>query len=190
MMMADLRDFTPISEKLEPEEVVGILNRHFSHVINVIDRYRGIIVDFYGDAVLVFFDGLHADTSERAADAVKCAYEMQQNAKIFEKENEEMGRPVVKMGIGIHTGEVIVGNIGAETRAKYGIVGSDVNLTARIQSTAAGGKIVISEQTYETLAERINISREFLVCLKGVAEDRKLYEVEAAETDHPTAGAQ
>ena len=178
MMMADIRNFTPIAEKLEPEEVVKLLNRYFAKLIAVVDRYRGIIVDFYGDAILVLFDGLARDVGARAEDAIRCALEMQARMTELEKENVRAGLPPIKMGVGIHTGEVIVGNIGAETRAKYGIVGSNVNLTSRIQSTAGGGRIIISRETYDALAQSIEVAREFKVCLKGVEEDKQLYEID------------
>ena len=77
------------------------------------------------------------------------------------------------------TGDVIVGNIGTESRAKYGIVGSPVNLTDRIQHVAGYGRVVISEATYNTISACVNVSDEFVVCLKGVEEDQKLYEVES-----------
>ncbi|MEW6347983.1 MAG: adenylate/guanylate cyclase domain-containing protein [Thermodesulfobacteriota bacterium] len=181
IMMADIRDFTPIAEKLEPEEVVKMLNRYFAKLIEVIDRYRGIIVDFYGDAILVLFNGFEANVSARALDAVHCAVDMQARMVELERENLQAGLPAVRMGVGIHTGEVIVGNIGAETRAKYGIVGSNVNLTSRIQSTAGGGKIVISEQTYQNVSDKVEVARGFEVCLKGVEEDKKLYEVQSVD---------
>jgi class 3 adenylate cyclase len=164
-----------ISEKLQPEEVIKMLNS-IARMIAVIECYRGIIVDFT-DSILVFFNGMESDIALNAVGAVKCALEMQQELEGFVKENVAQGLPVVTMGIGIHTGEVIVGNIGTETRAKYGIVGSNVNLTDRIQSTAAGGQVVISEKTYEVVADKIKISQQFTVCLKGVEENRTLYEV-------------
>ena len=181
MMMSDLRNFTGIAEKLAPEEIIKMLNRYFGRMVAVIERYRGIVVDFYGDSILVFFNGIESDTADRALDAVRCALEMQREHEMFLRENATQGLPPILMGIGIHTGEVVVGNIGTESRAKYGIVGSDVKLTDRIQSAAAGGKVVISEKTYESLADRITISHEFRVCLKGVDDDKNLYEVESAE---------
>ena len=179
IMMSDLRNFTAISEKLQPEEVIKMLNRYFARMIAVIECYRGIIVDFYGDSILVFFNGMESDIALNAFGAVKCALEMQQAHEGFVKENVARGLPVVGMGIGIHTGEVIVGNIGTETRAKYGIVGSNVNLTDRIQDAAAGGKVIISEKTYEAVADKVKISQQFTVCLKGVEENHTLYEVES-----------
>ncbi len=149
IMMSDLRDFTAKSERLQPEHVIKMLNSYFARMIAVIERHRGIVVDFYGDSILVFFNGTDADVSDRATDAVKCAMEMQQEMKSFRTENISLGLPEMSMGIGIHTGEVIVGNIGTESRAKYGIVGSPVNLTDRIQHVAGYGRVVISEATYK-----------------------------------------
>ncbi|MFH1113768.1 MAG: adenylate/guanylate cyclase domain-containing protein [Pseudomonadota bacterium] len=179
ILMADLRGFTQASEKMEPEVVIGMLNRHFARMIAVIDRYRGIIVDFYGDSVLVFFNGLDARLSERAADAVRCAMEMQQQLVEVSKENRQEGLHPLDMGIGIHTGEVIVGNIGSESRAKYGIVGSAVNETDRIQSTARGGSIIISEQTYALISDSVDVGPKCRVYLKGLEGVRDLYEVKS-----------
>jgi adenylate cyclase len=183
IMMSDLRNFTVVSEKLEPEEVIKMLNRYFARMIELIERYSGIIVDFYGDSILVFFNGLEADIDARALDALRCALEMQQEFEKFVTENVRQGLPVLAMGIGIHTGEVIVGNIGTESRAKYGIVGSDVNLTDRIQATAGGGKIVISERTYDVISDFVEVSLEFKARLKGVEEIRQLYEIESVNSD-------
>ncbi len=179
IMMADLRNFTSVSERLQPEQVIAMLNRYFARMIGVVERYKGIIVDFYGDAILVFFNGVDSEIESRAADALNCAMDMQREMDGFERENKAEGLPLIGMGVGIHTGEVIVGNIGAESRAKYGIVGSNVNLTARIQSAASLGKIVISQQTHDLLAEKMDVSREFSVCLKGVEGVKTLYEIDA-----------
>jgi adenylate cyclase len=179
IMMSDLRDFTPMSEKLQPEEVIKMLNRYFSRMVAVIEKHRGIIVDFYGDSVLVFFNGAKSDIAVRAVDAVQCALEMQRELGGFVKDNLAKGLPEVAMGIGIHTGEVVVGNIGTETRAKYGIVGANVNLTDRIQYAAGPGKVVVSEETYTNIQEWLTVSQEFTVCLKGVEGEKRLYEVEA-----------
>ena len=179
IMMSDLRDFTSKTERLQPEQVIKMLNRYFSRMIAVIERYRGIIVDFYGDSILVFFNGAGTDLETRAMAAVNCALEMQREMQGFQTENAALGLPELSMGIGIHTGEVIVGNIGTESRAKYGIVGAPVNLTDRIQAVAGYGRVVISEATYNTISTCVNVSDQFVVCLKGVEENQKLYEVES-----------
>ncbi len=87
--------------------------------------------------------------------------------------------PVLEMGIGIHTGEVVVGNIGSESRAKYGIVGSAVNETDRIQSVAEGRTVLISEQTYELLEGRIEVGPRLEVNLKGLDASRSIYHVKS-----------
>lgn len=181
IMMADLRGFTSMAEKLEPEEVITILNRYFARMIDVIDRHRGIIVDFYGDSVLVFFNGVDSAVHERAGDAVTCALTMQEKLAQLSAENVEHGLPELRMGIGIHTGEVVVGNIGSETRAKYGIVGSPVNEVHRIQSKALGGSVLISEQTYELVSDRVDVAATCETTLKGLDGDRCLYEVDSID---------
>jgi class 3 adenylate cyclase len=181
ILMADLRDFTPISERLPPEQVIKIVNRHFSRMIEVIHHYRGIIVDFYGDSVLVFFDGSDSDLSERAADAVRSAVDMMAQMKPQAEENRKEDLPEISMGIGVHTGEVIVGNIGSETRTKYGIVGSAVNETHRIQAEAAPGEIMISESTYDLVKESVDVGAKCEACLKGFEGTRDLYRVVSIE---------
>ncbi len=184
ILMSDLRNFTGISERLSPEQVITMMNRYFSRMIGVIEGYKGIIVDFYGDSILVFFNGTNPDITARAVDAVRCGLEMQAEMNEFVRENISRGLPEITMGIGIHTGEVIVGNIGTESRAKYGIVGSPVNVTDRIQYAAGAGRVVISEETYESIAGQVQVSGEFTACLKGVEENHKLYEVEAVRPQH------
>lgn len=177
IMICDLRGFTPLAEKLEPEAVIRILNRYLARIIAVIEAHRGIIVDFYGDSVLVFFDGMREDLGERAADAVKCALDMQRELNSLSMDNEREGLPPLSMGIGIHTGDVVVGNIGSETRAKYGIVGSAVNETDRIQAFADGGMIIVSEQTFGMLADRLVTGERREARLKGLDGARDLYPV-------------
>jgi len=93
----------------------------------------------------------------------------------FNAEMGEKGLPELKTGIGVNTGEVVVGNIGSESRAKYGIVGSAVNITQRIQSKAKGGEVVISESVYHHLPEEVAIKRSFSTSLKGIEGEIKLF---------------
>ncbi len=144
----------------------------------MIQKHQGIIVDFFGDGVLVFFDPLDGPVEPMIRRAVCCALEMQGSMEHFNVEMGERGLPALQMGVGLNVGEVIVGNIGSETRAKYGIVGSAVNITQRIQSTAKGGDLVISESVYQYLFKDLIIKSSFRVPLKGLQDDLKLYVVE------------
>ncbi|MFC1835241.1 adenylate/guanylate cyclase domain-containing protein [Thermodesulfobacteriota bacterium] len=186
ILMADIRGFTEMAEKLPPQKVTRMLNRYFSRVIPVIEKYEGIIVDFVGDSVLAFFNGLDREVSDRAYDAAKCAAEILAAVDQTSEENLGLGLPQISVGIGIHTGEVVVGNIGSETRAKYGIVGSAVNETQRIQSHANGGTILISEGTRRAIGDRLESIRSTKTTFKGLNGPRVLFELRSADVaDEP-----
>jgi adenylate cyclase len=175
ILMSDIRGFTPLSETLAPEEIIRFLNRYFSRLIQIIQEHQGIIVDFFGDAVLVFFDPFDAPVRPMIQKAVGCAFKMQGSMKEFNREMLSENLPSLEMGIGINAGVVVVGNIGSETRAKYGIVGSPVNLTQRIQSTAEEGEVVISDSVYKHVPDDVRVKRKFRIKLKGVKEESTLY---------------
>lgn len=177
ILIADLRGFTPLAESLTPEHTIQILNRYFGLLIQVIQRHRGIIVDFFGDSVLAFFDPLEGPLQEAVARALRCAFEMQDAMGPFNERNLKEGLPELQMGVGVHAGEVIVGNIGSESRAKYGIVGSAVNLTQRIQQLAGAGEVVVSEGVYVEAKDLISPMRTMEAQLKGVQEPMKMYVV-------------
>lgn len=181
ILMSDIRGFTPVSESLSPEETIRILNHYFSHMIGVIQKHKGIIVDFYGDGILVFFDPLEGPIKSTVQRAVRCSLEMQQNMEYFNEEMKAENLPELQTGIGINMGEVVVGNIGSTTRAKYGIVGSAVNITNRIQSEAKGGDVVISSSVWDFINDDFKIKRSFTAQLKGVQEKITLYIVEGLQ---------
>ncbi len=175
IMFSDIRGFTPLAETLSPEATIRLVNRHFSRMIEVIRAHHGIIVDFLGDAVLAFFDPLDHSLEEAARQAVACALEMQVAQAAANAAATEY--PALQMGIGLHAGEVVVGNIGSESRAKYGIVGSAVNLTHRIQGQAQGGEVVVSEAVQGHVGAFLAVQREFRTRLKGIQEPVSLYVV-------------
>ena len=175
MLMSDIRGFTSLSETLEPEVIVAILNRYFSHMIDIIREHQGIIVDFYGDAILVFFDPLDEPTADTVFRAVHCASRMQARMPEVNRELGKKDLPRLSMGIGIHAGQVVVGNIGSTTRAKYGVVGSAVNITSRIQEQARKGEILVSDAVLEKLHGRVSVKRSVSHTLKGVDQAMTLH---------------
>jgi adenylate cyclase len=181
ILMSDLREFTPLSETLSPDVTIRMLNRYFSRIIETIQKHQGIIVDFFGDALLVFFDPLEGLVAPIINRSISCALEMQRIMEAFNAENRAEDLPELKMGIGLNVGEVVVGNIGSETRAKYGIVGSAVNVTQRIQSEAEGGEVVISQSVYSAAPDRLTIKKSFEARLKGIQGNVKLYVVEGLQ---------
>jgi len=181
ILMSDLQDFTPMSEALSPEETIKIINRYFSRMIEIVRDHGGIIVDFFGDALLVFFDPLDGPVEPVTVKAVDCALAMQTEMDSFNTRNRQEGLPELHMRIAVNSGEVVVGNIGSETRAKYGIVGSPVNLTHRIQTVAKAGDVVISEAVHRCAKGKIASERLTGVKLKGFKEPLDLYMVKTSQ---------
>ena len=173
---SDLRGFTATSERLPPEEVVKILNFYLEYMADVITKYQGTIDEFMGDGILVLF-GAPISREDDAKRAIACGIAMQQAMIPVNKQMKEWNLPPLEMGIGINTGEVVVGNIGSEKRTKYGIVGSQVNLTYRIESYTTGGQILISEKTLKEAGDIVEIDGEKTVQPKGVKEPITIYSV-------------
>jgi len=174
IMMSDLRGFTSIGERLPPEDVLDIINIYLKAMTDIILEYGGTIDEFIGDAILVIF-GAPLFQEDDARRAVACAIEMQKSMEMVNQKNIELGYPEVSMGIGINTGEVVVGNIGSEKRSKYGVIGSNVNLTSRIESYTVGGQILISESTLLECEELIRVDDQFQVMPKGVKQPITIY---------------
>lgn len=178
ILMSDLRGFSTISERLPPEQVVEILNIYLGKMAEVITAYKGTIDEFIGDAILAIF-GAPIQREDDAERAIACALAMQQAMAPVNAEIEARGFQKLEMGIGINTGEVVVGNIGSEKRTKYGVVGSHVNLTARIESYSVGGQVLVTEHTLTDAGPEAQIGREMKLTAKGFAEPINIYEVES-----------
>lgn len=169
VMLSDLRGFSSLCERLSPEQVVAILNIYLGAMAEVIDRHRGSINEFLGDAILVLFGAPMVQT-DHAERAVACALEMQLAMDAVVAALRAQGLPTIEMGIGVHTGECVVGNIGSDKRAKYGIVGTPINLASRIEGYTVGGQILVSEHTAGRVAARLHARGTFRVMPKGARE--------------------
>ena len=176
IVMADIRGFTNISSRLDPGDVVTMVNHFLSIMTGVIIRHGGTIDEFIGDAILALFGAPRA-VEGHAEKAVACAIEMQRVMADVNALNREAGLAEVEAGIGVNTGEVIVGNIGSEKRMKYGVVGHHVNFTSRISSYAEGGDILVSERTRESCGDQLEIQGEMRVQPKGFDEEVTIYNV-------------
>ncbi|MEC4984712.1 MAG: adenylate/guanylate cyclase domain-containing protein [Oscillatoria sp. PMC 1068.18] len=177
ILTSDLRGFTATSERLAPEEVVKILNFYLEYMADVITKYGGTIDEFMGDGILVLF-GAPTPRKDDAERAVATAVAMQLAMEPVNQQMQAWNLPPLQMGIGINTGEVVVGNIGSEKRTKYGVVGSHVNLTYRIESYTTGGQILISESTFNELdSSQLRIDDQMQVQPKGVQEPITIYDL-------------
>jgi len=176
ILMSDLRGFTAMAARLTPRQVIEFLNLYLESMVEVIGRYQGTIDEIIGDAILVIF-GAPVACEEHAAKAVACGLAMQLAMTEVNRRLAEKGAAELEMGIGIHTGRVIVGNIGSERRTKYAAVGSNVNLAGRIESFTSGGQLLISESTRAQIAAPLRIDGEFTVEPKGASQSLQLFEI-------------
>ena len=176
MLMSDLRGFSGICERLPPEHVVDILNTYLEAMDTIIGRHGGVINDFHGDAILAVFGApvLAEDHRERA---VACAIAMQNEMEAVAERNRMRGLPTVEMGVGVHAGEVVVGSIGSDRRARYTVVGRHANLTSRIESYTVGGQVLVSDAVYQQLGPLLRVRGAFPVAPKGFAETFTLHDV-------------
>ena len=176
IMLSDLRGFTPIAEQLRPDQVIEVLNSYLSQMSKIIGQYKGTINEFIGDAILTFF-GAPVKYGDSPARAVACALAMQLGMEEVNRKNNEKGLPPLYMGIGINTGDVIVGNIGSKERAKYGVVGHNINLTSRVEGSTIGGQILITPSTHEKIKDLLIVRSVRSIRFKGVEENIDLYDV-------------
>lgn len=182
ILMADIRGFSHLSEQITPEATLLLLNHYFARMFAVIKQYKGIVVDFIGDGLLAFFEPMETETiSEIALLALNCAFQMQHELASVNIEMSSDGLPSLAIGIGLNTGPAIVGNIGSMDRAKYGIVGAEVNLTQRIQGEARPGEVVLSEPMMELTRLAVDVQRRFETVLKGFSGQRSLFAVAPRE---------
>ncbi len=176
VMMADLRGFTALSERLSAEDVVAILNHYLEEMTEVILKYRGTIIEFIGDAILAVF-GAPLVAEHETDDAIAAAIEMQNRMPGVNRFNVEQGYPEIEVGIGIHTGEAFIGNIGSEQFMRYNVIGQVVNLCSRIQTYSVGGQILVSEQTGNYLQGEWKLNKTFEISMKGIHEKLTICDV-------------
>ena len=176
IMMSDLRGFTALADRLEPEQVVQILNAYFEVMVDVLLKYNATINEIIGDALLVIF-GAPQEMPDRAERAIACSIEMQNAMARVNEQNRSQGLPEIEMGIGLNDVEVIVGNIGSSKRSKYGVVGSGVNMTSRIESYSVGGQILISDSVRKEAGDILRIDEQRDVTPKGSEASIRIYEV-------------
>ena len=178
VLFADIRGFTSMSEGVPPEEVVLILNKYLDLVASCIHRHGGTLDKFIGDAAMAIWNAPY-DTEQHALAAVRAALDMQREASPLEQEFFEKYGRSVRFGIGINSGEAIIGNIGANFRMDYTAIGDTVNIAARLESNANPGQILISRAAADILGESgILLNHLGKLRVKGKNEEIEVFEVE------------
>jgi adenylate cyclase len=177
VLFSDIRGFTPFAEALPPYDVVHVLNRYFHQMGRVITSFGGNIDNYAGDGLMALF-GMN-DSLEAPLQAVKAGLGMLEAVERLRPYLEAIYCKSFQIGIGIHYGEVVVGEIGAENLKRVTAIGDAVNLASRIESAnkQAGTKLLISEETYNEVNGRVNVGRTIRISLPGKSGEYTLYEV-------------
>ncbi|MCI0546139.1 MAG: adenylate/guanylate cyclase domain-containing protein, partial [Candidatus Rokubacteria bacterium] len=177
VLMSDLRGYTRFAEQGDPAEVMEILNGYLARMAEVVIAHGGTINEFIGDAIFAVYGAPvpHRDHAERAA---ATALAMQEALVEINAEHARRGLPRFEMGIGLHTGEAVVGNIGSEQRAKYAVVGSAVNVASRVESATVGGQVLMTTATLTELGDLARVGPSLALTVKGLAEPLTLHPLE------------
>ncbi len=176
VMFTDIRAFTPMSEKMDPHQVVELLNEYFTAMTDLIFENGGTLDKYLGDGIMAIF-GAPLARPDDAGRAVKTAMEMQRALVRLNEAWAARGQPPVRVGVGINTGPVTAGNIGSTKRMDYTVIGDAVNVASRLCSNAAGGQILISESTHAAIGDRMAASRLDPIPLKGKTGLVEVYDI-------------
>ncbi|MEO0458204.1 MAG: MASE1 domain-containing protein [Cyanobacteria bacterium P01_A01_bin.114] len=178
ILFADIRGYTAMTEQLEPEAVVDLLNAYFETMVDVIFNHKGTLDKFIGDAIMAVF-GSPLPQADHAQRAVEAALEMEQQLVKFNQRQRQQHKPTIDIGIGINSDDVITGNMGSSKRMDFTAIGDGVNLTSRIEGATKlyGCSIIISEKTYQLCKEKIWVRELDYVCVKGKTRPVNIYEV-------------
>jgi adenylate cyclase len=178
ILFSDLRGFTSISERMDPQTLVGLLNEYFTEMVEAVLAEDGVVDKYIGDAIMVVFGAPEPEPND-ALRAVRSAVGMRRALTKLNKRLAERGVPPLRTGIGVHTGEVIAGSIGHEEQRQYTVIGDAVNLASRLETATKdlGANILISEHTYELVKDHVVARAVKEITVKGRAQPVMTYEV-------------
>lgn len=176
VLYADVRGFSRYSEHVEPEELIGVINGYFTEAVNAISHYQGLTDKFMGDAVMVLFNTPLNPQGDHVERAVRTALLIRERIEAYHADLPEVQR--LHFGVGINTGEAVVGNVGSEQRRDYSAIGDTVNLAKRLQELAQSDEIVVSERVYEQVQGLVVAKSLGRVQLKGREALEVLYSLE------------
>jgi adenylate cyclase len=178
VLYTDMRNSTDLSERTEPELLVGFINDYLARMTEIVLAHEGTLDKFVGDAVMALFSA-PIPQSDHALQAVRVGLTMQKAHQRTMVEWQARGIEPVPIGVGIATGELIVGEMGCEKRTDYTAIGRAANLGSRLCSVARGGQVIVSEATYDAIRDRVDATPLDGLRLKGVGREVTAYHVTA-----------
>jgi adenylate cyclase len=176
VIFCDMRGFTPLAERLPPEEVIAALNEFYSLMIEITFKYDGTINKFLGDAVMAIF-GAPVAYSDHCFRAIQTAVAMQTRVAELSVRRVMAGKEPMAIGIGVSAGEAVAGTVGAESQMEYTVIGDKVNLAARLEANAKPGQILVSQATYDQIADKVKARCLGPVSVKGKEEVVTVFEI-------------
>jgi adenylate cyclase len=184
VLFSDIRGFTTISEKLNPDELVHLLNEYLTAMTDIVFKYDGLLDKYMGDAIMAVY-GAPLDQPDHALRACRTALDMLKALATLQKRWTEEGRPALNIGIGINTGDMVVGNMGSQMRFDYTVMGDSVNLGSRLEgiNKEYGTNIIISESTYQAVRDVLFCRELDAVRVKGKAQPVRIYELLSEQKD-------
>jgi adenylate cyclase len=184
ILLIDIRNFTSISEQMDPWNIVELLNTYFPRLINVIFRHQGMVDKFIGDSILAVF-GVPVPREDDALRAVRAALEMRKELGAINRERAHKGQMTIEIGIGITSGTVISGNIGSERRMDYTVIGDPVNLAARLEGLTKEVKrrILVDERVQAAIGKEIPCEALGLCTVRGKREKVPVFAVKTLEEE-------
>ncbi len=187
VLFSDIRGFTSVSEKLTPEELVHLLNEYLTAMTDIVFKYDGLLDKYMGDAIMAVY-GAPLDQPDHAVRACRTALDMLKELKKLQKKWGDEGRPVLHIGVGINSGDMVVGNMGSQMRFDYTVMGDSVNLGSRLEgiNKEYGTNIVISEYTYAAVKDVLTCRELDSVRVKGKKLPVKIYELLCEKKDAAT----
>lgn len=186
VFFSDIRSFTTISEKMEPVEVVAMLNQYFTLMVNIVHKSGGVVDKFIGDAIMAVW-GAPLDTDRDAHESVGAAVEMRYALREF-NEKHRGSLPEIRIGCGLNTGPVLSGQIGAEDRLEYTVIGDTVNLASRLEglNKTFGTDIIVSEATYAEVKDDFVCAPLEKIMIRGKTQPQRVYAVLGKKNDPRT----
>ncbi len=184
VFFSDIRGFTAMSEKMSPDQVVTMLNEYMTEMVRIIYKWNGVVDKYVGDAIMAIW-GAPESSPDDAYNAVRASLEMRDFMCEFNERRKAEGKPELLIGMGLHTGEVLAGNIGSEQRLEYTVIGDTVNQAARIEAAnkAVQADLLISKDTFSLVKDRgIVAGPEVAITAKGKSENLIVHQVIGYET--------
>ena len=182
IFFADIRGYTSFSEGRDPEYIIQILNEYFNEAVEVVLKHKGYIDKFIGDCIMAAWGVPLQSEEEDALSAVSCALEIQDRVNATDRSFFKGDAAGLKVGIGVHTGPLVAGNLGGQQRMNYTVIGDTVNIAARLEGIAGPGEVIVTRKTRDYLGDRFDLQRKRSVQVKGKTEAIPIFKVKGRIT--------